>query len=324
MSSVDWEKYERQMFLLAALCDAGRPVRLQEIRDTVPGYGGSPEASRKRFIRDKDELVLLGVPIETIAGDSPEETGYRVDRTAYELPTLHLDREELAALHLALQTISIGVEDGQVDRVLWRLGGIVESDRSSETIDRVLGGLCELPAPPDLLRLVRAAADQRVVTFDYETGTGDYGLRTVEPWYVGFERGRWYLHGFDQDRDDARNFRFDRMRGVVEVTGRAARAERPVDRAGTADPWEYGEGESTVVELWLDETASALAAPSLSSCSSRSVADGTVWAVPVTNWPAFRSFVLSFLDRAEILEPPSMRTAMAEWLSEMAAAGASD
>jgi hypothetical protein len=36
--------------------------------------------------------------------------------------------------------------------------------------------------------------------------------------------------------------------------------------------------------------------------------------VPVANWPAFRSFVLSFLDHAEILEPHEARASMIEWL----------
>lgn len=322
MSSVDWAKYERQMNLLAALCDANRPLRLREICDVVPGYGGTPEASRRRFMRDKDELLTLGVPIETVPGDSAEEIGYRVDRAAYELPTIELEPEELAALHLALETISVGVEDGQVDRVLWRLGGIVDSDRSPETVDRIMGGLCELPSPPDLLRLVRAAADRRVVRFEYESGTGTSSTRTVEPWYVGFERGRWYLHGHDVERDAARNYRFDRIRGPVDVTVQQATADPPPDRRGTADPWEYGEGDPVMAELWLDPTAARLAAGVLDSYDARPGADGgTVWTVPVTNWAAFRSFVLSFLDRAEILGPPSMRADMIEWLSPLATEG---
>lgn len=36
--------------------------------------------------------------------------------------------------------------------------------------------------------------------------------------------------------------------------------------------------------------------------------------VAVTNETAFRSFVLTFLDHAEILEPQSLRTSMIEWL----------
>jgi predicted DNA-binding transcriptional regulator YafY len=43
--------------------------------------------------------------------------------------------------------------------------------------------------------------------------------------------------------------------------------------------------------------------------------DGSVvLAVRVTNRDAFRSFVLGFLDHAEVLGPPELRAEMVEWL----------
>ena len=45
-------------------------------------------------------------------------------------------------------------------------------------------------------------------------------------------------------------------------------------------------------------------------------ADGSVVVeLPVTNRAAFRSFVLSFLDHAEVLEPPELRDDLVAWLS---------
>ena len=44
--------------------------------------------------------------------------------------------------------------------------------------------------------------------------------------------------------------------------------------------------------------------------------DGSVVVeLPVTNRAAFRSFVLSFLDHAEILEPAELRDDLVAWLS---------
>jgi predicted DNA-binding transcriptional regulator YafY len=48
-------------------------------------------------------------------------------------------------------------------------------------------------------------------------------------------------------------------------------------------------------------------------------ADGaTTFAVPVTSWPAFRSFVVSFLDHAEVLEPADLRADLVAWLRDLA------
>ena len=50
--------------------------------------------------------------------------------------------------------------------------------------------------------------------------------------------------------------------------------------------------------------------------------DGTTtFAVPVTSWPAFRSFVFSFLDHAEVLEPADLRADVVAWLSGLAGEG---
>ena len=44
---------------------------------------------------------------------------------------------------------------------------------------------------------------------------------------------------------------------------------------------------------------------------------GTVLAVKVTNRSAFRSFVLGFLDHAEVLEPADVREDLVAWLEAM-------
>jgi len=65
----------------------------------------------------------------------------------------------------------------------------------------------------------------------------------------------------------------------------------------------------------FDAEVSDFARQSLSSCAVSEQASGELtFQVPVANWPAFRSFVLSFLDHAEILEPPEARASMIEWL----------
>ena len=40
--------------------------------------------------------------------------------------------------------------------------------------------------------------------------------------------------------------------------------------------------------------------------------------LPVTNRSAFRSFVLSFLEHAEVLDPPELRAELVEWLEAQA------
>ena len=317
MSTAD--KFERQMNLLAALCDTSRPLRFAEIRETVRGYGGTDAGARQTFERDKRALRELGVPIETIEGGTAEETGYRVDRERYELPQIDLDPEELAALHLALQTLQVGVTDGDIARALWRFGGTLDAPADGDAVVRLVDEVHEIPTAPALLPLFRAITDRCTVALDYEAASNSVARRKVEPWRLSFERGRWYVRAFDVEREAPRNFRLDRIRGEVEL-GRPGSATAAPEESpeGPSDPWEYGEGEPTAAELRLDPVAAPIGAAALRGCPSREEPDGSVvWTVPVANWPAFRSFVLSFRERAEILAPAELRAAMAEWLESI-------
>jgi predicted DNA-binding transcriptional regulator YafY len=48
--------------------------------------------------------------------------------------------------------------------------------------------------------------------------------------------------------------------------------------------------------------------------------DGSiVLTLPVTHRDGFRSFVLGFLDHAEVLEPPELRAEIVDWLTHVAA-----
>ena len=46
--------------------------------------------------------------------------------------------------------------------------------------------------------------------------------------------------------------------------------------------------------------------------------EGLVVELMVHNREGFRSWVLSYLDRAEVVEPPELRAEMVEWLQALA------
>jgi proteasome accessory factor B len=59
---------ERLLDLIAYLVNAARPVPLDDIREAFPeDYGGdSDESARRKFERDKAELVQLGIPLRYV------------------------------------------------------------------------------------------------------------------------------------------------------------------------------------------------------------------------------------------------------------------
>lgn len=308
------EKFERQMNLLAALSDTVQGIRAVDIQERVPGYNADHESFRRTFERDKKDLLALGVPIEIVSGPTAEHTAYRVDRSRYELPDPGLDRDELAALHLALEAVTVGSSPGDMARAMWRLGGVVDA-ATDDSLGVPVGELTEIPSDPSLMPLFRAVLERRVATFAYESTTS-LSNRSVEPWNLDFRKGRWNLVAFDLERGEQRNFRLDRIRSEIGLGDPGGQEHPPpLVPVDPADPWEFGDAEPILTKVRFDAEVAPFAATSLSSCATESLPDGSlVISVPVANWRAFRSFVLSFLDHAEVLDPPEFRTAMREWL----------
>jgi proteasome accessory factor B len=89
-----------------------------------------------------------------------------------------------------------------------------------------------------------------------------------------------------------------------------------------SQPWEFGEGEPIVASVLVDRDQSAWAVQALGASAVVETRDdgAIVVELEVTNVDAFRSFVLEFLDHAEVVGPPELRTAMVDWLQAQASA----
>ncbi len=299
------QKLERLLNLTALLLDAHRPLPASEIQRQLD-YPEDKAAFRRAFERDKDELRSMGIPvrIEKVPGVLPEVDGYRIDREEYSLRDPGLTTEELAALHLAASAVQ--VEGLPATEGLLKLGGLVTEG------SRDLGvHVAPLPADPNLARLFAAVSSRRPVQLRYRGED-----RTVDPYRLEFQRGRWYLTGFDHLREDERNYRLDRIEGEVQVVD--GRFEPPA----TATPgqargtWELGAEPPVRARVRIDGPAASWAVQHVGPDHVLEETDGAVVVeLPVTNRAAFRSFVLSFLEHAEILDPPELRDDLVAWLS---------
>ena len=111
---------------------------------------------------------------------------------------------------------------------------------------------------------------------------------------------------------------------VVDTTDRQLRHRfrSPGSGGGLPPPWQMGDDEEVVAELWADGSQAAFVVDRVGTSMIGAVewrADGgAVVRLPVTNRDAFRSFVLRLLDHAEVLGPPQLRADVAGWLRAVA------
>lgn len=306
-------KLERLLNLTAVLLDTERALSADAIRSRVEGYPEALASFRRAFERDKEDLRSLGIPltIERVPGIEPPVDGYRIAPEDYYLPDPGLESDELAALHLA--SMAVRVEGLGEREALWKLGGLVEDDNGS-----VANAVVSMPTNPALVPLFEAITRSQPVGFDYN---GE--ARTVDPWRLDFQRGRWYLTAFDRSREAERNFRLDRIGGTVEPVGEPGSAGRaPRSEPGRVlQPWEIGDAEPTLVRLRVDEARSSWARQQFGpDVAVEAEADGgSVFTVPVVMWSAFRSLVFEFLEHAEVLDPPELRADLIQHLQAVEA-----
>ena len=301
------DKLERLLNLTMTLLQTPRPLTAAQIRGRIPGYPDSDLAFRRAFERDKESLREMGVPIsvEPITHTDPPADGYRIREADYYLRDPGFEHDELAALHLAASAVRLDSTHGVEG--LWKLGS-----PGDVATDVVSAPVAELPGDPNLGPLFNAVAERRPARFRYNDRDRD-----VDPYRLDFQRGRWYLTGFDRDKGEERNFRVDRIADAVTV-GDARSFDRPETavRGGPAQPWQFGEGEPVTAHLLVDRDQAGWVRGHLGDESVvEERPDGSVvFRVEVTTWPAFRSFVLTFLEHAEILSPPELRQQMVDWL----------
>ncbi|MFD4637175.1 helix-turn-helix transcriptional regulator [Lentzea sp. NPDC058436] len=213
---------ERLVNLVLCLLSTRQYLTAERIRAIVPGYHEAPtdEAFFRMFERDKSELRDLGVPLETGRQSNAEgaEDGYRIARRDYELGDIDLEPDEAAAVALAARLWDSPQLTGAVHGALIKLraaGVDVDQDTPAAVEPKVRANE---PAFPPLLQAVQAG---QVVSFDYrKPPPGGQKERTVEPWGVVAWRGKWYLVGWDRERDDTRCFRLSRVVGAVRTVGK--------------------------------------------------------------------------------------------------------
>jgi proteasome accessory factor B len=302
-------RLERLINLVAALLHADRPLTTDELRHRLPGYAADHGAFRRAFERDKEALRDLGIPVVVEPVDDASQAGvvgYRIPKEAYYLRDPGLAADELAALHLAASAVRLEGASGV--EALWKLGGEVKEQGPSAAI-------AALPGTAHLAPAFAAISARRRIGFTYRGRA-----RQVDPWRLSFRNGHWYLAGFDHDAGEERMFRLDRVESEVEPAGDDGAFTPPAHLGAQPPPWELGGDEALTARLLVDAEQAAWAASHVGpEAVEEWRPDGAVvLAVRVTNRDAFRSFVLGFLEHAEVLDPPELRADLVGWLQRLA------
>jgi proteasome accessory factor B len=310
-------KVERLMNLVIALLSTRNYITAERIRQTVYGYAdnASDEAFSRMFERDKNELRDLGIPLETgrvSRLDSSE--GYRIKRDAYSLPDIELTADEAAAVAVATQLWQspelITATQGALLKL--RAAGI-DVDAPDSVAIASASALPGIRGSESVLPILLSAIDSgQAVKFQHRSSRAEpLRTRTVEPWGVVTDRGRWYLVGRDRDRDAVRTFRLSRIGAEVTPIGPAGAVSKP-DDVDLRQIVALAVGEApTGVEarVWVaaDRGTALRRAGTVVDHSALNGRDGEVLAIDVGSLDRLAREVAGYGPDAVVLEPESLR-----------------
>ena len=198
---------------------SARLLRLLSLLQTRRSWSGAELAERLEIAprtvrRDIERLRNLGYPLRATAGTA----GYQLSAGA-DMPPLLLDDEEAVAVAMGLRTAAggsiTGIEETSV-RALAKLEQLLPSRLrhrisalQSVTVPMTNAG--PTANPDTLTAIATACRDSLCLRFDYRSHDGSSSIRTTEPHRLVHTGRRWYLIGWDVDRQDWRTYRVDRL-----------------------------------------------------------------------------------------------------------------
>ncbi|WP_395692013.1 helix-turn-helix transcriptional regulator [Nocardioides sp.] len=304
-------KSERLLNLLIMLLVQRYYVPKERIREILYP-GASTEAFEKMFERDKEELRSLGVPIEVGSMDAyfDDEPGYRVRPDELALPDISLSADEAAVIGLATR--------------VWEHARL--ADATTEAVRKLtaLGvptdvGALDIAQPrlsadePSFDVFWEAVQERTPVEFGYRrSGATTTTTRHLQPWGVVRYSGRWYVVGFDTDREEERVFRLSRVQGEARKAGRPGSFEVPpgTDVRATTRRLAPAPTPTRVVLLVREDTGLALRRDAVSvETGVPGPDDRTGWDRVVLDRPGEGAAdeVLGYAADVYVEEPPALR-----------------
>ncbi len=305
------DKTERLLNLVICLLSTRHPLTKVQIRQAVPQYYAqrSTETFDRMFERDKDELRELGVPVELTEIDPGfhDELGYRVDRAAYEVPQLSFEPDELAVLGLAArvwQQASLGHPARLALAKLTALGVPADAESLIGIQPRVH------TTEPAFEPMWQAVRDRTPVTFWYhKLQSASPTQRQLQPWSVTNLRGRWYVVGFDVDRQDSRIFRLSRVTGPVLKSGPAGSYPIPPDEVKKLlhHNWTEPATEPTQVAVLRVQGGAGYRLRQRARSVTEMGADHIRLEVEYTDPEAMAAEILTLADKLQVISPKTLR-----------------
>lgn len=307
-------KIERLINLTIALLATKRYLTKSEIFESVEGYEGSPQTKERMFERDKDDLRSLGIEIEVGSFDPlfNDEAGYRIKQERYQFNLGEITPIEISLLSLAAEAWQQASFGENADKALVKLNSLgVPGD-----ISQIPGTLHKLhDGGQDLALISRAIASTMVLHFNYLDLEMNSIAREIVPISLSTRAGHWYLAGVDQEIEEIRSFRLDRILGDITASEGPKDFEIPED----FDPHNSLSSVQTNDYALIDVRVGKGSNLRAIATSTRSLGEWDELKIPIYNLESLSAMILWHGMDAIVREPKELREFVIQELQSLVA-----
>ncbi|MCI8280538.1 MAG: YafY family transcriptional regulator [Lachnospiraceae bacterium] len=281
---------------------------LEKGKSTAPELADKFEVSVRTIYRDLDAISSAGIPVYATQGKG----GGIFIMQDFVLDKSLLSQREKEQILMALQGISI-TEHNQSDELLIKLSRLFQS-KVTNWIEVDFSEWYKNTSKTDLFHQIKSAIFNRsTISFSYFAREGNHSNRTVEPVKLIFKNKDWYLYGFCLLRNNFRFFKLTRIKDLKISSDTFLRNAENIPKIETTIQNET----KLPVKLKFSPKAAFHVYDEFIDNVSEDTQGNLYVNIDLPDQETLFSYLLSFGEHVEILEPDYLRHSMKEKLGLM-------
>lgn len=274
-------------------------ILLQNEKTTAPELAERFEVSRRTINRDIEDICRAGIPIVTTQGTNGGVAimeGYKIDKTLF-------SDEDLRAIFTGLSSLDSVTQSKKYKNVIEKFASKRGSLLLKNNILIDLSSYYKDTLAPKI-ELLQASIESRTrVSFLYHNQRGEHFVIS-EPYLVIFQWSSWYVLGFDNAAKQFKLYKLNRICNLKATDESFELRDLPEEKL---DFGKYFTDEIQAVILF-DESEKYLLIEEYGTDSFTSTPDGKLrFSFPFTNQNYLLAWILSFGEKAELIEPKELR-----------------
>lgn len=274
-------------------------VLLQKDKVTAPYLAEKFEVSKRTIQRDIEALCKAGVPVITSQGQGGGISvmdGYRIDRTL-------LTYSDMQAILAGLKSLDSVSETNRYKQLMDK----ISTDDSDGSVIIDLSSW-DKSAFSDKIEIIKNAIDAgEKISFMYHSPKSE-SKRVIEPYHLVFQWSSWYAWGFCEKRMDYRMFKLTRMT-ELECTGEK-REDREVPEYVCNKLTNTDNDIKALVRFDISEKWRII--DDFGADRIKYDGDDILMEFTWSDTDSFYRYILTFCDKAEIVEPMKYRKEFSE------------